>query len=302
MGFRLLTRSMSGGPSLLVLAATVTCGFLVAGCEPTASGPGGGGPTVTAAPTPTTTTPAPSPTRGATPTAGGPTSTPVPTTPTTPAPTTSQPSASPSAADTRIAVQAAGNVRQGGIDVGVATVPGAGTPWPTGTIKVYEGSALLGTVTIKHGDMDPYSMGGLDITLAPGYHTLTLDYSGDATYRPDRRTMAANIANAQIIASIPGGTVVWAESYSVDIEVKGLPGVSGTPSGKVRNRENFGLPSFEATLDANGRATLEIDPSWSGTAPFTAPRANAIFIEYLGDDDFVPTTLMVEFTEVPNTP
>ncbi|WP_018504474.1 hypothetical protein [Parafrankia discariae] len=68
----------------------------------------------------------------------------------------------------------------------------------------------------------------------------------------------------------------------------------------MRNQENFGLPSFEATLDANGHATLTIDPSWSGTAPFTSPRPNAIFVEYLGDTSFVPTRVMVEFTEVPN--
>ncbi|MCK9902413.1 hypothetical protein MXD63_20325 [Frankia sp. Cpl3] len=197
-------------------------------------------------------------------------------------------------------MQASGHVRAGGIDVGVVVVGGFSTPWPTGIINVYEGNALLGKVAISHSDMEPYSMGHLDIAFAPGYHTLTLDYSGDENYRPDRRTMAADIPNAQIIASVPGSTVVFAESYTVDVQVKAVPGVSGTPTGKIRNRENFGLPSFEATLDANGRATLTIDPSWSGTAPFTSPRPAAILLEYLGDAGFVPTSVMVEFTEIPN--
>lgn len=299
MGFRRITRGSTGGPASFALAATVTCGFLLSGCGPIAAGPGGGGPAATATPSPTSTTTTSTPKPGST---GSPTptpTTPTPTTPTAPTPTPT-PRQSPAADDKRKAVQASGNVRAGGIDVGVVVVGGFSTPWPTGTIKVYEGNTLLGEVTISHGDMDPYSMGHLDIKLSPGYHSLTLDYSGDENYRPDRRTMAADIPNAQIVASIPGSTVVWAESYTVDIQVNAIPGTSGTPTGKVRNQEDFGLPSFEATLDSNGHATLTIDPSWSGTAPFTSPRLNAISIEYLGDTTFVPTRVRVEFTEVPN--
>ncbi|WP_018504473.1 hypothetical protein [Parafrankia discariae] len=68
---------------------------------------------------------------------------------------------------------------------------------------MYEGNTLLGEVTVGHRERDPYSMGSLDVDLSPGYHTLTLDYSGDENYRPDRRTMAVDIPNAQITLRSP---------------------------------------------------------------------------------------------------
>ncbi|MEX5633334.1 hypothetical protein AB1460_12115 [Parafrankia sp. FMc2] len=191
-----------------------------------------------------------------------------------------------------------------GLEVGVAPAapPGAQLSWATGTMTVREGNRLLGTVPIAKPDEpmgNPYAHGVLDIDLLPGYHPLTLDYSGDANFQPNRATVSVDIPNAEVIASVPGSPVDG-QPYTVEVQVVPLPGVSGIPTGKVRNAEDFAQPSFEATLDAHGRATITMQQRPSSSSS-TNPISAHLFIEYLGDSTFVPSRTLVQFTILPST-
>lgn len=286
-------------PVILALAASTACGILATACEPVASGPGGfgSGPTASLSPMPTTSS-----------TASAPTSTPGPpqTPPPTPAvttPATSSPPTSSPTADTRAPVTlGAAHVPNGeGIWVSVEPVDGDASllPGATGTVTVSEGGKLLGVAAIERKGWDPYATGELDVDLPPGYHSLTLDYSGDVNYQPKRATASVDTPNVEVIASVPA-SVVDGQPCIIEVQVVPIPGTAGTPTGNVRNQEDLGLPPFEATLDAHGRATITIQDR-PANPHVTEPKQGHVYIEYLGDSTFVPSRTLVLFTLLPST-
>ncbi len=58
----------------------------------------------------------------------------------------------------------------------VPVAPGSGVP--TGTVTFFDGTTVLGTVQLSGGQASLY----LGRRLAPGKHTLTVSYSGDADF------------------------------------------------------------------------------------------------------------------------
>ncbi|MCK9899060.1 hypothetical protein MXD63_03065 [Frankia sp. Cpl3] len=254
-----------------------------------------GGPTSTA-----TATPSPGATTTSTATSPPPTPTQLQTP--TPAPTTPAISPTPST-DTRtpVTLEATSGLNGSGIVVGVVPVSDRASQLPgaTGTLTVHEGGKLLGTVTTERKGWDPYATGELDVDLPPGYHSLALDYSGDANYQPNRATVSANTSNVEVIASVPG-SLVDGQPSTVEVQVVPLPGITGIPTGKVRNEDDFGLPPFEVTLDARGRATITIEGR-PANPYITEPRQGHAYIEYLGDSTFVPNRTLVLFTVLPST-
>ena len=73
------------------------------------------------------------------------------------------------------------------------TTTATGGP-PTGTVKLYEGTTLLGTITLSGGK------GKIVLNLASGNHQITAVYSGDSQFNPATKT--------QSIAGKAGGRVV----------------------------------------------------------------------------------------------
>ncbi|CUU54090.1 Ig-like domain (group 3) [Parafrankia irregularis] len=172
-------------------------------------------------------------------------------------------------------------------------------PAATGTVTVHEGDKLLGTVTIEKKGSDPFATGELDVDLPPGYHSLTLDYGGDVNYQPNRATTPVNTPNVEVIASAPG-SFVDGQSYTIEVQVVPVAGITGTPTGRIRNTENLALPPFEAALDSQGRATITI-PEKPARPYITEPSQGHVYIEYTGDSTFVPNRAMILFTVLPST-
>jgi hypothetical protein len=183
--------------------------------------------------------------------------------------------------------------------VGVFPYGGSTSPALTGTFLIHEGSTLIGQVNVAYDPTDGYYGGHFNLTLAPGRHSFTYDYSGDANYQPAHDTGKIDVTNVTVTASVPGGTVVLGQPITVDVQVSPIPGVTGIPTGKVSNDSSFAFDTFEATLDATGHATLTVQPSPYLTSGTTRQDNYPIYINYAGDDKFTPWRVMVLFAFLP---
>lgn len=286
MRSRRLIRERNIGPAAISLTAAAACAALVAGCAPV--GPGGTGPVLTPSPTTSISTPTPTPT---------PTDKPTPPTttsaspPTSPSPTTTS--------NSRRAVYLGGNYSNGVFSVGVIPYGGNPNPALTGTFLIHEGSTLIGQVNVAYDPTDGYYGGHFNLALPPGRHTLTYDYSGDANYQPAHDTGVIDVNNVKMVASVPGGTVVWGDPFTVDVQVNPIPGFTGVPTGKITSDESFAFFGAEATLDATGHATLTVQPAPGVAGGTTRQDDYPIYINYEGDTTFTASRALVVFSFVP---
>jgi hypothetical protein len=130
---------------------------------------------------------------------------------------------------------------------------------PTGTVRLFEGSAKLGTATLADGGA------AFEVSsLSAGTHTLTAIYSGDATFGGSRATgpeltvAQAGTSTTLGVQTGPDGALLIATVTSAD----------STPAGTVRFDE--GSTSLgSAALDGAGTARLPISLA-RGSHTFTA--------------------------------
>lgn len=271
----------------LGLIAAVACGALGAGCQPTPpGGPGGSAsPSATASSTPDATL---EPT--ADPSTGAPTPSQSPMSEPTPSPT-GIPTETPSSPAERRGVYFA--IRTGENDRGpeYIEVELDGAPVvraadgsflrPTGTVTLLDGSTRIGEVDLGLSPWEGHSLATFSYDLVPGRHTLTASYSGDANYLPASVARPANIRNATVtVTASSSGTVDV--PFTVEVRVQPILGGMGTPTGKVRIREDFSRPGVEATLDEEGSANLAVTITGAGKVTF--------LVQYDGDENFSEAT------------
>jgi VCBS repeat-containing protein len=154
-----------------------------------------------------------------------------------------------------------------------ATSPGSGTP--TGTVTFYNGSAVLGTVTLSGGvaRLTPSA-------LTVGSHTIKATYNGNADFTGSSRSITQTVKkdSTKVTASLSGGVLT--------ATVTPLSPGSGTPTGTVTVKDvTTGQVLGTVTLSA-GRATL------SG---ITLTPNHKISVTYSGDSNDLAsaTTLTV---------
>jgi hypothetical protein len=154
-----------------------------------------------------------------------------------------------------------------------AAVVGGGSAVPTGTVSFLDGNTTLQTVSLVNG------RASLTTTLAGGYHTITVAYSGDGTYS----TSTSAPINQQV--GQPSSTLL---TSSVNPTVFGQPvtftatvsGTGGTPTGTVDFKDG-----------ANTLATVALS---GGTATYVTPNLSTgdhtITAVYAGDSTFFGTS------------
>lgn len=283
-----------GAKAATLAFAAAMYGMLIAGCDPIAVSPAGPSPVPTA-PVTTSIPSAPNTTLSATPTAPAPTATDAPSLSGTPA----SPSDKAEVAG-RTVFGEAPNGTPDTIEVNFyPRYPGTGQPRPTGSVLLWDGGDvnLIGEAELATDPLSENSSAIFTYDLSPGEHTLHARYLGDQNYQTLDIWNSIQIRNVEIAARVMG-TPIDGRPFTIEIQVSPVLDTAGTPTGKVRNRADHGIASFEATLDGNGRATLVIEPTVAGV-PAVAPRSAHITIEYLGAGPFLKTEVLVEYTVLP---
>ena len=156
------------------------------------------------------------------------------------------------------------------------TVRGAGSV-PSGIVRVYRGSALIGTGTLASGVVSIALP-----RLNPGRYALTVKYAGSSRHLPVvvPVTQVVTKAAPSVTASV-SGSLIPSVTHRLVIKVqKSLP----APSGKVivlRGGKTVG----SATLSATGAATV--------TLPWLAVGSTSFTVKYSGDSRYSPGTAVV---------
>jgi large repetitive protein len=156
--------------------------------------------------------------------------------------------------ETQLTVSSA-SITPGQNEMLTAQVLSATTGTPTGTVSFYDGTALLGTVTVNGGSAS-YST----TTLAPGItHTLTAVYGGDTNFTGSSSATSTTVAVAQLdftmtLSGPSNLTVVPGESISYQVQVAPDYGsYAGTVNFAIAGLPPGATVSFSpSTIAANG--------------------------------------------------
>jgi uncharacterized protein (UPF0333 family) len=124
----------------------------------------------------------------------------------------------------------------------VAQVLNTGPALPTGTVQFFDGNTSLGA-PVTLAPVSGVAQASLQVTLAPGAHTITASYAGDATYSSSVSVgTAVNVPNSQFAFSATGGNTTATISagqnavYNLSLAPQGFTGTvsltcSGAPAG-----------------------------------------------------------------------
>lgn len=157
------------------------------------------------------------------------------------------------------------------LPLAMAATGGAGNPTPTGTVTLTTGSYSSGAIALVGGNARVSIPPG---TLAMGFNTLDVSYSGDSNYAPVSVAGSAVAIVGAVVLVVPSSTsITTAQALPVTITVSAGSG-SPTPTGTVTLIGGSYL-SAPTTL-AGGSATVTI-PAGS-----LAPGVDVLTVEYLG--------------------
>lgn len=139
----------------------------------------------------------------------------------------------------------------------------------TGTVELREGSTVLASGNLSFGE---YALNVGATALAPGSHTLTLVYSGDAKNRAAERNIAVTVSKAtgKVSVSRSRGTLKRGQRLTVKIAVS-AKGVA--PAGKVQVK--VGSKVVKTLTLKNGKARYKM-------AKLTSKGTKKVSVVYIG--------------------
>ena len=162
----------------------------------------------------------------------------------------------------------------GAAEILTATVKGSGLT-PTGTVTFINGVLLLGTGTLNSSGVATF----MSTTLAPGSHTISASYAGDANYTTANSApfqLTINLGTPTVTVTPSSTSITTAQALTVRVVVSGGSG-NPTPTGSVK-LTGGGYTSVAATL-ASGIATINI-PAGS-----LAPGSDTLTASYTPDSN-----------------
>jgi hypothetical protein len=154
----------------------------------------------------------------------------------------------------------------------VAQVLNTGPALPTGTVQFFDGTTSLGA-PVTLAPVSGVAQASLQVALAPGAHTITASYAGDATYTSSVSAGAAvTVPNSQFAFSGAGGNTSATISagqnavYNLSLAPQGFVGTvslacSGAPAGTTCTLSPTSV-AFTAT-SANAPITVTISGTQS---------------------------------------
>lgn len=161
-------------------------------------------------------------------------------------------------------------------DVSVSST-GTSVTQPTGEVKLFSGSDLIGTVTLSRTGSAEYSTDALP----PGVHRIRAVYQGDSNYYEAdsaRVSQVVNKGDVSVSLRTDKSPQTAGETTSLAIDVQRVGPSTGTPTGDVQltvDGTSFNAP---VTIDATGKAVVETSDLPVGT--------HEIIATYLGDEVF----------------
>ena len=156
----------------------------------------------------------------------------------------------------------------------------AGRPAPTGSIMFFDGSSLLGTMTLNKGKTSFATS-----TLLAGKHSITAVYSGDGFYNPNTSavlTQTVNKANTTTTVTSNPNPSTFGQTVTFTAAV--TSSTSGTPTGTVTFKDGTTVIGSGA-LNGNGQATFMTSSLSRGNHSITST--------YKGDSNFKTSTSTV---------
>jgi hypothetical protein len=166
------------------------------------------------------------------------------------------------------------------LTLNVIVAPTSGTGTPTGTVSIVDGQTQLAVPTLV-GGVASFSTS----TLATGSHSITVNYSGDASFSPSTSgTISVTVlppakTNTSISLSASATQITVGNGVTFNSRVTATSG-SGTPTGTI---------TFFDSQTSLGSATLT-----AGSGQFTATNlsagAHVITSSYSGDVNFNAST------------
>ncbi len=183
-------------------------------------------------------------------------------------------------------VPTAGSVFYGtGVALNVTVNGISGVGQATGTVTVYDGTTLVGTVPILGGSawvpLDPLLTSSLEV----GTHNFTVKYSGDSSFNPSQtaQPVAVTIGKAFInYARITGDVTSLAAGTTEQLHMVVLAPGTATPSGTVQLFDNGTAVTGQIALDATAPKGA-FQATYSDT--FTAG-SHQLRISYSGDSHY----------------
>jgi hypothetical protein len=162
------------------------------------------------------------------------------------------------------------------------TVTGTGVP-PTGTVYITDGSFTSSAVTLQNGS---YSITITPNSITtPGLNTLTVNYSGDASYNAATGTTSVTVTYVPVlnptVAVTPASSNV--NSGSPLMVTVTVTGSGATPTGTV-TLSGSGYTAPAQTL-SNGSTTFNIPANTLNSSP-TAVVSDVLIATYAGDASY----------------
>ena len=176
----------------------------------------------------------------------------------------------------------------------IATIVTAnGNIAPTGTVQFLNGSTALGTATVGNNNQ-----ASISVTLPPGSHAITANYSGDSAYPPASATTAVSVrllpTSLSVAASAASTAIGQPVTLTATLAATPPAGIAA-PTGQVQffsanvsgpfnillNKTLIGmanLASGTATVTVNALPTgsIQVLASYSGDANWAASTSNLL--------------------------
>lgn len=152
---------------------------------------------------------------------------------------------------------------------------------PTGTVKFYDGSTLLGSSSMSSGSALLASS-----ALAIGNHEVTASYSGDGNFFASASgapvVLTVNKASSVTTLSLATGTITYGAEQLTRLSATVIPGYTGKPAGTVTIRSGTATLCSFALSGGSGFCLLKPTQLQAGRCSFVA--------YYAGNADFNPST------------
>jgi hypothetical protein len=182
-----------------------------------------------------------------------------------------------------------------------AAAPAAGTP--TGTVRFFDGSTLLGSATLSAGIVSFTTAG-----LAAGVHTIQATYDGDGSFLAGTGSASHTVNSAAGTPSISIASSRNPSSVGQSVTLTATLGMSAGPvSGTVQFYDGAtllgtstivsGSASFTTTAFAAGSHAITVRYLGSASAP---PVISGVFVQAVGSSGWKNRTSSTTLSASPN--
>jgi hypothetical protein len=182
-----------------------------------------------------------------------------------------------------------------------AVPPGAGSP--TGTVRFFDGTTLLGSVALASASASLTTAG-----LPAGLHTIEARYDGDGSFAPGSGTATHAVNSAAGTPTVALSSSRNPANIGQSVTLTAAVSMSGNPLGGVVQFYDGGVPLGSATISA-GQARLTTTAFTAGSHAITAryaesadvpPVLSGVLVQSITDSGWKNRTTSLTLSASPN--